>query len=188
MTALAHHSTSDSLAGRLASNRHCVFRAGASWFSMPAVTIREVLVAPVPVRLPESPAWLIGIVHIQSEFIPVISLERLLNQSPPLVTQGNERLLVMAGSPVWSLLVSQVQALTDIEATLSPENHGQFGHSSCTVGTFMLGDKIAHVLEPHRILRKVQQSLNDCWRSGVQTWPASSTESPITSHDHPSSN
>jgi chemotaxis signal transduction protein len=186
MTALAHHSPSESLAGRLTSNRHCVFRSGSSWFSMPAVTIREVLVAPATVRLPESPSWLVGIVHIQSEFIPVISLEKLLKQSYPAGSEGNERLLVMAGSPVWSLLVSQVQSLTDIEATLSPENYGQFGQASCTVGTFMLGEKIAHVLEPHRILRKVQQGLSECWRSGTHLWPSSAAEFQIQIDDQSS--
>lgn len=185
MTALAHNSPSESLAGRLASSRHCIFQSGGCWFSMPAVTIREVLVAPKTVRLPESPSWLMGIAHVQSEFIPVVSLERLLNQSSYTTGWQEERLLVMAGSPVWALLVTQVLSLTDIEATLSPDNHSHFGRSSCTVGTFMLGDRIASVLEPHRILQQLQQGLRDCWKVNSPNSWSNCCNDPTTDGNHP---
>jgi chemotaxis signal transduction protein len=176
----------DSLANRLASNRHCVFRSGRSWFSIPAVSVREVLVVPKTVKLPESPAWLLGVAHIQSEFIPIISLQRLLDLSQVTSSDSQDRLLVMSGSPVWALQVCQVFALKDVEATLSPDSHYSSGRTSCTVGTFLFREEIASVLEPHRILQQIQQSLRECWKQTHPVgWQAiSSTDA--AAHDYQS--
>jgi chemotaxis signal transduction protein len=142
---------------RLQSSRHCVFRCGTFWYSVPATAIREVTIANEPVRLPGAPAWLDGIVHLQSEFIPVISLSRFLDLHTNTQAQPG-RLLVINGNPTWAIQVCEVATLSDLDATLSPG-----GQSTGIVGTFTWGSHIARVLEPRHMLGRIQKSLHDQW-------------------------
>jgi chemotaxis signal transduction protein len=147
---------------RLQSSRHCVFRCGDSWYSVPATAIREVTIAPEPVRLPGAPAWLNGIVHLQSEFIPVISLSRFLDIPTNTETQPG-RLLVIHGNPIWAIQVCEVAALSDLDATLSPGSQMAACQPTGIVGTFTWGSHIARVLEPRHTLSRIQKSLHDRW-------------------------
>lgn len=148
---------------RLKSSRYCVFRCGDSWYSVPATSIREITIATDPVRLPGAPDWLDGIVHLHSEFIPVISLSRFLDlQSAQSETQYG-RLLVINGNPIWAIRVCEVAALSDLEATISPGGQMQVNQSCGIVGTFTWGSQIARVLEPRHALSRIQSGLHDCW-------------------------
>jgi chemotaxis signal transduction protein len=157
MPTVTNSSLFDNSHERLQSSRHCVFRCGESWYSVPATAIREVTIANNPVSLPGAPAWLDGIVHLQSEFIPVISLSRFLDLHTNTQAQPG-RLLVINGNPTWAIHVCEVATLSDLDATLSPG-----GQSTGIVGTFTWGNHIARVLEPRHMLGRIQKSLHDQW-------------------------
>lgn len=153
----------DNSTSRLTSNRHCVFCCGDSWFSLPAVVIREVTASPQPVSLPESPAWLEGLVHLHSEFIPVISLSKFLDIDSMSQADDAGRLLVINSNPPWALRVSSVAALADVDAKLNPGNHLVANQPTCIVGTFTWGSEIARVLEPRHTLSQIQKALHQTW-------------------------
>lgn len=163
-----------SVQGRQTSSRHCVFRCGKSWFSLPATALREVTLAERAVRLPESPAWLLGIVHLQSEFIPVISLSSFIEQQRIDADLTSGRLLILNGSPPWAIRTDEVAALSDLEASLSPSSQTLTGSQTGIVGTFTWGTHIARVLEPRHILAQMQKAFHECWHA------PSSADSPIS--------
>ena len=75
---------------------YCVLRVGASWFALPALAVREVCPASEPVRLPDSPALLAGIVHLRNEFLAVLRLDDLAGEREG-ETQPERQLLVLSG-------------------------------------------------------------------------------------------
>ena len=76
------------------SDKHCVFRSGTSWFSLPAVSVREITIAPDLVPVPQCHASLAGLCHLRSEFIPVISLAALLDIDASVGSPIQNKLMV----------------------------------------------------------------------------------------------
>lgn len=150
---------------RIASGRHCIFRCGATWYSIPAITVQEVAVSAQPVRLPGSPAWLLGIVHRNSEFIPVVSLVDFLGNTETDVEDdqnfGDYLLLVIGGNQPWAIRISQVLSIAEIDATLAPPAQSHGTRQRGIVGTFTLGQHVARILEPHHLLQQIQLVLKD---------------------------
>lgn len=154
--------TTTSLSDIPASNKHCVFRCGDSWFSVPAVSVREIVIAPELVRVPHCHRALAGLGHLRSEFLPVIALGALLGSDQPMDLSEHDCLLVFAGSSVWSLLIAEAAALESMETIVSqearPENTG-----NVSIGTAMFRDRIVRVLNPNGLLAAAQQVFEQHW-------------------------
>lgn len=146
-----------------ASDKHCVFRSGASWYSVPAVSVREITIAPRLFTVPRSHKSLAGLCHLRSEFVPVISLGSLLEIEDRKVSQPNNKLMVLHGTNVWALLIAEAAALESLETILAPESRLEDSHQSPVMGTAMFNDQILRVLDPNRLLRLAQQTLETTW-------------------------
>lgn len=156
------------------SNKHCIFRSGNSWYSVPAVAVREITVAPELFAVPQSHRALAGLCHLRSEFVPVISLGGLLEVEDQQVSQRNNRLMVLQGTSVWSLLIAEAAALESLETILAPESRMDDSYQSPVMGTAMFNDEILRVLDANRLFRLAQQTLESSW-SGV---PQAATRKP----------
>lgn len=148
----------------LSSDKHCVFRCGNSWYSVPAVAVREISVAPKLVRVPDSHRSLAGLCHLRSEFVPVLSLGTLLDGEGLETAHDHDRLLVLSGSSVWALLIVEAAALESLETIVTPEARMDDVRISAVLGTAMYRDQIVRVLNPNNLYRLAQQALEECWR------------------------
>lgn len=146
-----------------ASDKHCVFRSGKGWYSLPAVAVREITISPQLVSVPQSHPSLAGLCHLRSEFIPVLSLSALLEVDDQSVSQPNNKLMVINGSSVWAILIAEAAALESLETILSPESRMEDSHLSPVMGTAMFDEQILRVLDPNRLFRLAQQTLETSW-------------------------
>lgn len=146
------------------TSKHCVFRCGESWYSVPAVAVREIVVPPDLVHLPFCPPSLLGLCHLRNEFIPVVSLTALLDYEAAADRVGTERLLVFEGRSAWSLLISDSATLESVETSVAQESRS----GDTLLGTAMFRDKIVRVLHPGRLHSKVQQILEKHWSPNHQ--------------------
>ena len=167
----ANQSSTAMLSDLSASDKHCVFRSGTCWYSVPAVSVREITIAPQMFAVPQSHPSLAGLCHLRSEFVPVISLSALLEVQDPTVSQPNNKLMVINGTTVWALLIAEAAALESLETILAPESRMDDSHSP-VMGTAMFNDQIVRVLDPNRLFRLAQQTLETTW-----------TRPPSTAHD-----
>ncbi len=150
------------------SDKHCVFRCGRSWFSVPAISVREISIAPQLVRVPDCHPSLAGLCHLRSEFVPVISLGALLDIDettfdPADLSHGQDRLLVINSTSVWSLLIAEAAALESLETVVTPEVRMEDANLGAVMGTAMFRDKIVRVLNPNSLYRLAQLALEDLW-------------------------
>jgi chemotaxis signal transduction protein len=154
-----------------ASDKHCVFRSGTSWFSVPAVSVREITIAPDLVRVPQCHPSLAGLCHLRSEFIPVISLASLPDIDASESPSAENKLMVINGNCIWSLLIAEAAALESLETIVTPEARIDDVIQSPVMGTAMFRDQIVRVLDPVSIFRLVQQSLEGLWNGTNQPHP-----------------
>lgn len=147
------------------SDKHCVFRCDRSWFSLPAIAVREITIAPELVRVPNCHRSLAGLCHLRSEFIPVLSLTQLMSTDDAQSTESHSKLLVINSSSVWALQIAEAAALESLETLVAPEARMDDLNPTPVTGTAMFRDQIVRVLDPMIIVRMARQSLENLWRA-----------------------
>jgi chemotaxis signal transduction protein len=164
ITAAKPNSESSMPVSLAVSDKHCVFRSGTAWFSLPAVCVREIAVAPPLVRVPLSPASLVGMCHLRSAFVPVISLHDLLDIKTATSMLHQNQLLVINGSAPWALLIAEAAALASLETVMASDPRIDEAKQTPVMGTAMYRDQILRVLDPNRLYSFAQQALDHMWR------------------------
>ncbi len=144
--------------------KHCVFRCGDCWFSMPATAVRELTIAPDLVQVPFCHSSVAGLGHLRSEFIPVVTLDGLLSFEAKLDRTTQDHLLVLEGSNLWALLISESVGLETIETIVSQD---AMSESNVVLGTAMYRDRIIRVLNPAALLNTAQTLLEQFWMEPI---------------------
>ncbi len=149
-----------------ASTKHCVFRCGDSWFSVPAVSVRQIAIAPELVQVPNCHRALVGLGRLRSEFVPVIALGSLLDIDQSTDLEAQHCLLVLEGSSAWSLLISESAGLESMETIVSQEARAE-STQNAVIGTAMFRDRIVRVLDPNGLLATAQLACEKYWNRTV---------------------
>ena len=147
------------------SDKHCIFRCDRSWFSLPAICVREITIAPDLVRVPNCHRSLAGLCHLRSEFIPVLSLTQLMSVDPAQTAERHGNLMVVNGSSVWAMQIAEAAALESLETLVAPEARMDDLNTTPVTGTAIFRDQIVRVLDPVIVFRMAQQSLETLWRA-----------------------
>ncbi|TWT83799.1 CheW-like domain protein [Planctomycetes bacterium CA13] len=178
------NSTATAMNDAPASDKHCVFRSGASWFSVPAVSVREIALLPNLVQVPACHSSLAGICHLRSEFVPVISINALLGFEKTSASQPNNKLIVIHGvgsqtAGCWAIQIAEAASLESLEALGTAESRADDTSQSPVMGTAMFREEIVRILDSVTLYRQVRRVLEELWNATKQ--PLSHTPS-----DHPS--
>lgn len=141
--------------------KYCVFRSGGHWFAAPAVTIREVATRPTMVSPPDFPAALAGLCHLRNEFVPVLSLERLLQQDTTS-EPTSQQLLIMAApaNSCWALLVDEVSALATLDVAINTDNRALDAWSVAVMGSATFQGEVVRVLDVNGLHRLATQQFS----------------------------
>jgi chemotaxis signal transduction protein len=146
------------------AEKHCIFRSAARQFSLPAAAVRELTIARGIVPVPASHSSLAGLYCARGRFLPVISLQELLqlDQSDPL--QPHQQLIVIDGVSPWALLISEAVAVDALHSGVTFADPLSDSLFAVTTGTARYGDKRVHLLDPVRLLRFAEQVIDGGWR------------------------
>ena len=152
--------------------RYCLFRSGASWFALPAVTVQEVSFRPVITPVATSVPVLAGLCHFRSEFLAVLSLRCLLPDVSSVHTPESQIVVVQGSDGPWALLVDQVLALEPLDASSSADsldasNDDDWADVVSAWATFR--DHSVRILDPEMFYRLADQALHESWQ-----WPGQS--------------
>lgn len=156
-------------------DKQCIFRIGQARFSVPAVSVREIApqspVAPVPVSHPA----LAGLCHVRSEFVPVLRLGQLLQDSSADDTTARKLVVIECVAGRWALRVDAVVALEALETLIHPDYRAEISQGpvarSPVLGTATCRDEIVRVLDPNRVFRLAQELLLESWQSPAVPFP-----------------
>lgn len=159
----------------IASSKHCVFCCKDAWYSIPAVSVREIVISPSIVPVPTCHPSLLGLCHLRNEFIPVIELNGLLQfPSKGTVSETNsERILICNFRTPWGIRISESATLEDLEASIAPQ-----GINDAIIGTAMVRDSIVRILHPNRLYKNLHQTLERYWSKATHTLTESLPSSP----------
>lgn len=151
------------------SERFCVFRSSDTWLGIPALAVRRVEPRPQLTPIPQSDPILLGLAHLQNEFVPVVSLRALTHVQYENSTQLEKQLLVLAGHHgAWGLLIDQVVTLAPLETSYSSFTTQEDRWSAVTVGSATYRDQVLQILEPLALYRYAAGLLEVFWQDGTQ--------------------
>lgn len=143
---------------------HCVFRRGQCWLALPAMDVREAMLRPEIVFVPGTPDSFAGLVHVRSEFLPVLNLGSVL----PECEQSSEDVMLIvddADGP-WAVLVDEVTSLRSLEISDAPAAE-LFDETCLVVGWATHGNAVIQVLDPSRIRTFAEHQLAELWQSST---------------------
>lgn len=159
------------------TDRHFLFRCEQLWFSVPAINVREVTVAPEFFSVPGCHQVLEGLCRQQSEFIPVISLAALLDLDISEATQENNQLLTLSTGAIWAIRIAEAAGLEHLDTIPSQESRTVGCDQSCVIGTSAIDERVIRVLNLERMVQQAQRALEGHW-NGRQLYSNPSPTSP----------
>jgi chemotaxis signal transduction protein len=143
------------------ASMHCVFRRGGSYFALPAASVREVAPRPPIASVPHSGPALIGLCHVRSEFLPVLSLQTLVADCAAALPSEQQMLVVNGADGPWGLLVDQVVALDSVEASMPMETGTDDPFGGAIVGWGAYADQVVRVIHPQRFHQMAEQAIRE---------------------------
>ena len=151
------------------SERFCVFRSSDTWLGIPALAVRRVAPRPYLTPIPESDPIMLGLAHLQNEFVPVVSLRALTQIQYENSTELEKQLLVLTGHQgAWGLLIDQVITLAPLETSYSAFITQEDRWSAVTVGSASYRDQVLQILDPLALYRYAAGLLEVFWQDAAQ--------------------
>jgi chemotaxis signal transduction protein len=145
------------------TDQHFMFRCGAAWFSVPAIAVRELSLAPEIVSVPGCHRSFEGLCRQQSEFIPVIALDALLDFETSDQANAHNQLLTLAGNNIWAIRIAEAAGLETLDTIASTDTFHSNANSQGVVGTATHGDKFVRVLNPDQLYQTTHRALEASW-------------------------
>lgn len=140
-----------------AEPRYVVFTVADRRLALPSGAVRRVLPMPRLERLPGQPPVLAGVAVLGGGAVPVLSLAMLFGlpaRAPGVYTP----LLLMAhGDGPLALLVDAVQAVALADGLLLDDADAGGSFNACVVGAWRRGAETVFLLDPARLLTKVEE-------------------------------
>ena len=147
------------------SERYCVFQSGDTWYAMPALAVRRVAPRPQLTPISQSDPLLLGLAHLQNEFVPVVSLRALTQVQYGSSSELEKQLLVLIGHQgVWGLLIDQVVNLAHLETSYSSFACQEDRWSVVTVGSASYRDQVLQILDPVALYSYASGLLEVFWQ------------------------
>ncbi|MGB0599151.1 MAG: chemotaxis protein CheW [Rubripirellula sp.] len=151
------------------SGKQFVFRTGARWFSVSAIAVREVTIAPDLVSVPGCHTALAGLCHYRSEFIPVLALDQLLDMDGNHASEPQDRLIILGDRVSWAMPVAEAAAVESLETLMTPELRHEDGNPNLIMGTSIFRGQIVRVLDEKAVLKLAQKLLEESWHHPAAT-------------------
>lgn len=151
------------------ATKHCIFRSGAGWFSLPALAVREITVMPDLFQVPCCHPALAGVSHFRSDFLPVVCLNSLFPSEATAEVEAHDRLLVLRGNQTavaghYAIRIIEANALESIDAVGGVESRISDCKPSPIQGTSMYRNHVVRVLDSTRLYRLVRDLVEEQWR------------------------
>lgn len=127
------------------------FRLEGEAYALPLEWVERALRMVAPVPLPQGPDWLIGVINMHGQVLPVLDLGQLFGKEPKQ-PHPDQRLLVVPHQPrKLALLVDKVEQVIHAQASQLEPPSGHLAGSRVLAGVLRYKDDLILVLDPERL-------------------------------------
>ncbi|MEM7784670.1 MAG: chemotaxis protein CheW [Planctomycetota bacterium] len=152
--------------------RYCVFRSDDRWYGMNALAVRSVTPRPAITPTPHSDPTIVGLCHLQNEFLPVLSMRSLTQIQYDTCPETEPQLLVLLGPEgAWGLLIDQIETLTELETSISNFSNTEDKWNKVALGSASWKNEVLEILDPSALYEYARSLTGSFWQNSHSTQP-----------------
>ena len=150
------------------AQKYCVFESNDHWFGFSSLNIRGVIPAPEISGLPHSDPVVVGVAHVQNEFLPVINLRALLDVEYENKNPQQQMMILSINQLNWGLLIDKAHGLSTLEVSISTLPDRDDTWSKVVTGSASWSNQVLQVLDPEAVYGYAHEMLQRYWRDAAR--------------------
>ena len=135
--------------------QHIGFKLGVEEYSVPILSVREIINVPEMTRMPSTPDYIEGVANLRGSVVPIVSTRKVVKTGQEAVAAGEgDRVIVLInGKAAYGILVDGITGVIGIdEATIDPPEKIMNGGGDQFVGVAKCNGRLIVVLDPKKLL------------------------------------
>lgn len=140
-----------------AEQQYVIFRMMGQLYGAPIDVVREVNYVTPVTRLPNTPAYVEGVIDLRGEILPVVDLRKRLGLAEREATQESRLMMLNLGDRSAALLVDGVDQVVTLntEEIVAPDAHVVMPGRDYVTGVARSGEQLIVVLDLARLMDEV---------------------------------
>lgn len=136
------------------SDPYVLFQVAGTTWAIPSADLQQLEMMEEVTRVPDSPPFVEGIVHLRGQVVPVVNLRRLLHLEPVPYDDATRLLVLRLDERVVALAVDSAREFVwfDSQAVAAPPQELHASGSDSVRGVVLRDDRMILILDPRRLL------------------------------------
>jgi len=135
--------------------QHIGFKLGVEEYSVPILSVREIINVPEMTRMPSTPDYIEGVANLRGSVVPIVSTRKVVKtgQEAGAAGEGDRVIVLINGKAAYGILVDGITGVIGIdETTIDPPEKIMNGGGDQFVGVAKCNGRLIVVLDPKKLL------------------------------------
>jgi len=137
--------------------QHIGFKLGEEEYSVPILSVREIINVPEMTHMPRTPEYIEGVANLRGSVVPIVSTRKVVKlggaAGPVGHGEGDRVIVLINGKAAYGILVDGITGVIGIdEASIDPPEKILNGASEQFVGVAKCNGRLIVVLDPRKLL------------------------------------
>jgi len=145
--------------------QHIGFKLGAEEYSVPILSVREIINVPEMTHMPRTPDYIEGVANLRGSVIPIVNTQRIVKLGGDRLAEKTEAtrvIVLISGKSAYGILVDGITGVIGIdEALIDPPEKILNGASEQFVGVAKFNGRLIVVLDPKKLLPNAETLLQE---------------------------
>ena len=137
--------------------QHIGFKLGEEEYSVPILSVREIINVPEMTHMPRTPEYIEGVANLRGSVVPIVSTRKVVKlggaAGPAGHGEGDRVIVLINGKAAYGILVDGITGVIGIdESSIDPPEKILNGASEQFVGVAKCNGRLIVVLDPRKLL------------------------------------
>jgi purine-binding chemotaxis protein CheW len=140
-------------------NKFVVFQLEREQYAIPVMHVISIEKMMAPTIVPQMPDYVIGVVRIRGELVPVLDTRKLLYGRPFEETDKTRLIVTMAEDISVAFIVDEAKEILDIpEEAVKQVNMLAYQQTPYLVGVASLPERLITLIDPNRLFAHLEEA------------------------------
>ena len=135
--------------------QHIGFKLGVEEYSVPILSVREIINVPEMTHMPSTPDYIEGVANLRGSVVPIVSTRKVVKTGGEagVAGEGDRVIVLINGKAAYGILVDGITGVIGIdESTIDPPEKIMNGTGDQFVGVAKCNGRLIVVLDPKKLL------------------------------------
>jgi purine-binding chemotaxis protein CheW len=138
-------------------NKVVVFQVGNEQYAIPVEHVISIEKMSAPTIIPQMPDYMIGVVRIRGELVPVLDTMKILYNRPYVETERTRLIVVSTEDISVALIVDDAKEIIDIpQEAIQQVNMLAYRQTPYFIGVANLPERLITLIDPNRLFESLE--------------------------------